>query len=85
MADSASPQPAQPTQAAQAAQAADVATAMAALADLPLAPGRNEISGPLLADWVKAANELSKKMSAAEYQQLLPATVFVHAAGDDEV
>jgi hypothetical protein len=58
---------------------------MAELADLPLGPGRDGPSGALLADWVQAANELSRKMSAAEHQHLLPATVFVHAATDDEV
>jgi hypothetical protein len=58
---------------------------MAELADLPLAAGRAEISGELLVAWVQAANELSRKMSASEHQQLLPATVFVHAPADDEV
>jgi hypothetical protein len=64
------------------AKAARMASAMAEIANLPLGPGRDEISGALLADWVKAANELSRKMSAAEHQQLLPATVFVHAPSD---
>lgn len=64
--------------------AAQMARAMAELADLPLAKGRDEISGGLLADWLKPANELSRKMSAAQHQHLLPATVFVHAPADDE-
>jgi len=55
-----------------------IAKTLADQAGLPLAPGRAEIAGGLLADWVKAANELSLKMSAAQHQQLLPATVFTH-------
>jgi hypothetical protein len=61
-----------------------IAKTLADQAGLPLAPGRAEIAGGLLADWVKAANELSLKMSAAQHQQLLPVTVFTHASTDDE-
>ena len=61
-----------------------IAKAFADQAGLPLAPGRAEIAGDLLAEWVNAANELSLKMSAAQHQQLLPATVFTHAPTDDE-
>jgi hypothetical protein len=42
------------------------------------------VVGDLLGQWLPAANELSRKMSAAEHQALLPATVFVHAPADDE-
>ncbi len=58
--------------------------ALAQAAGLSLAPGRCEAAAELLAVWLPAANELSRKMSAAEHQRLLPATVFVHAAVDDE-
>jgi hypothetical protein len=61
-----------------------IAKALADQAGLPLAAGRAEIAGELLAEWLNAANELSLKMSAAQYRQLLPATVFTHAPADDE-
>ena len=61
-----------------------IAKALADQAGLPLAAGRAEIAGGLLAEWLKPANELSLKMSAAQHQQLLPATVFAHAPTDDE-
>jgi len=57
---------------------------LAAIADLPLAEGRAEVVAELLAEWLPAANELSRKMSAPEHQTLLPATVFTHAPVDDE-
>lgn len=63
---------------------AAAARALAEAAGLTLGPGRDEIVGELLAAWLPAANELSRKMSAAEHQHLLPATVFAHAAADDE-
>jgi hypothetical protein len=43
------------------------------------------VVGELLAAWLPAANELSRKMSAVEHTTLLPATVFTHAPGDQEV
>jgi hypothetical protein len=58
--------------------------ALAAIADLPLAKGRAEVVAELLAEWLPAATELSRKMSAPEHQTLLPATVFTHAPVDDE-
>ena len=61
-----------------------MARALAQLADLPLAPGRDEIAGALLTEWLAPANELSRKMSAAQHTTLLPATVFVHAPLDEE-
>ena len=63
---------------------AALARTLAAAAGLPLAPGREEVVGELLAAWLPAANELSRKMIAAEHTGLLPATVFVHAPVDDE-
>lgn len=63
---------------------AALARVLAQVAALPLAPGRDAIVGELLAAWLPAANELSRKMSAAEHTELLPATGFVHAPGDAE-
>ena len=63
---------------------AERARALAQLADLPLAAGRDAIVGELLAAWLPPANELSRKMSAAEHTALLPATVFMHAPADHE-
>ena len=62
--------------------ATTLAATLADLADLPLATERAVIAGDLLAAWLAAANELSRKMSAPEYADLLPVTVFSHAARD---
>jgi hypothetical protein len=62
---------------------AALARVLAELADLPLGSGRDQIVGGLLAAWLPPANELSRKMSVAEYAALLPATVFTHAPTDD--
>jgi hypothetical protein len=64
---------------------AEQARLLAQVADLALAPGRDAVVGELLAAWLPAANELSRKMSAIEHTTLLPATVFTHAPGDQEV
>ena len=63
---------------------AALARTLAELADLPLGPGCEAAVGALLDAWLPAANELSRKMSAAPYQTLLPATVFMHPGLDDE-
>ena len=55
--------------------------ALADLAELPLAAGREAIIAPPLNAWVTAANELSRKMSAAKYWTLTPATGFRHPGG----
>ena len=65
-------------------QAQALAETLAQTADLPLAVGRAAIAGELLAAWLPAANELSRKMSAIEHTALLPITVFTHAAPDAE-
>ena len=62
---------------------AALARVLAELADLPLGAGRAEIVGGLLAEWLPPANELSRKMSAAQHTDLLPATVFMHAPTQD--
>ena len=61
-----------------------LAELLAQIADLPLAVGSATIAGELLAAWLPAANELSRKMSAIEHTALLPITVFTHAAPDAE-
>jgi len=47
-------------------------------AALPLSKERLAVVAPLLDAWLKDANQLSEKMSATEYQALVPATVFAH-------
>ena len=63
---------------------AERARVLARLADLPLDESRSAVVGELLAAWLPPANELSRKMSAARHMALLPATVFVHAPGENE-
>jgi hypothetical protein len=58
---------------------------LAAYAALPLAPAREAGVAGILQAWVPEANALSAKMSQAQYQTLVPATVFIHQpAGDEE-
>jgi hypothetical protein len=57
---------------------------LAAYAELPLAPGREAIINPTLEAWIKDANELSRKMSAEKYRDLVPATVFSHPVDTEE-
>lgn len=57
---------------------------LAAYAELSLAPGREAIINPTLEAWIKDANELSRKMSAEKYRDLIPATVFRHAEEPEE-
>lgn len=51
---------------------------LAQLADLALEDERLSAAAELLTAWVPAANELSRKMSVAEYDALMPITVLVH-------
>lgn len=51
---------------------------LADLAGLPLEEGREALLAPQLSDWLTAANELNRKMSAPEYLAIMPATVFTH-------
>ena len=55
--------------------------AIAAMAELPLAQGREQSIAPILDSWVRDANELSRKMSAAKYWALAPAMIFRHSGG----
>jgi hypothetical protein len=57
---------------------------LAGYAELPLAPGREAIINPTLEAWIKDANELSRKMSAEKYRDLIPATVFGHPVDTEE-
>ena len=66
------------------AQPQALAALLAHAAGLPLAAGRAAFAGELLAAWLPAANELSRKMSAIEHTDLLPITVFTHAVPDTE-
>ena len=61
-----------------------LAESLAQTAGLPLAVGSAALAGELLAAWLPAANELSRKMGAIEHAALLPITVFTHAAPDAE-
>ena len=57
---------------------------LAEYAELPLAPGRSAIINPTLEAWIKEANELSRKMSAEKYRDLIPATIFSHPIDSEE-
>lgn len=51
---------------------------LAAVAELPLDEERLSLAAELLTAWLPAANELSRTMSAAEYDELMPITVLTH-------
>ncbi len=51
---------------------------LAAVADLPLSEDRLKGAAELLTAWLPAANDLSRKMSAAEYDGLMPITILTH-------
>jgi Asp-tRNA(Asn)/Glu-tRNA(Gln) amidotransferase C subunit len=52
--------------------------ALAEIAELPLAEGREGPIAEQLAEWLTAANELNRKMSAAQHWRITPITVFTH-------
>lgn len=54
---------------------------LAELADLPLADERPSVIRPPLSIWLADANELNRKMSAAKFWEIMPATVFKHLGG----
>jgi hypothetical protein len=56
---------------------------LASAADLPLDGERLNSAAELLTAWLPAANELSKKMSAPEYLELMPITVLVHQQANE--
>ena len=54
---------------------------LARAADLPLSDDHaRTVTRPLLA-WIESANELSRKMSAPEHLERMPATAFTHPEG----
>ena len=57
---------------------------LAEYAELRLAPGREAVIIATLEAWIKDANELSRKMSADKYRDLIPATVFTHPIDPEE-
>jgi hypothetical protein len=59
--------------------------ALASYAALPLAPEREAIVAAILDAWIPAADELSRKMSTAAHQTLLPVTFLTHVVdiGED--
>lgn len=58
--------------------------ALARYAALPLPPEREATVAAILDAWIPAADELSRKMSAAGHQALLPITILTHAVGGAE-
>ncbi|HEY1366919.1 MAG TPA: hypothetical protein VGF23_07400 [Gaiellaceae bacterium] len=52
--------------------------ALAAAADLPLEEGRAALVAPVLGAWLEGANELNRKLQAAERQTVVPITTFGH-------
>lgn len=57
---------------------------LARVADLPLSDDRYAAVIEVLGAWLPDANELSRKMSAAEHWSVTPATVFTHAIAGEE-
>jgi hypothetical protein len=51
---------------------------LARAADLPLEKGRARLIAPQLGTWIEAANELSRKLAAAEHAAVQPITTFRH-------
>jgi hypothetical protein len=57
---------------------------LARYAQLPLPAEREALVAAILDAWTPAANELSRKMAAAEHQSLLPVTVLTHPGDSEE-
>lgn len=56
---------------------------LAEFAALPLPAERCAVVAATLGAWLPDANELSDKMSAHAYRDLVPATIFAHAGAQD--
>lgn len=56
--------------------------ALAKAAALPLPEDRVAAVTQLLQDWLPAASELSRIMSAPEHRAIVPITVFAHPTAD---
>ncbi len=54
--------------------------ALASAADLPVPDDRLPLIATQLGEWLSAANELNRKMSAAQHRTVTPVTVLVHPA-----
>jgi hypothetical protein len=52
--------------------------ALAAAAALPLGAEREALVAAQLREWLSAADELNRKMSAPEHWAVVPVTVFAH-------
>jgi hypothetical protein len=57
---------------------------LASAADLPLEEGRASLIAPQLGAWIDAANELSRKMAAAEHAAVQPIMTFRHPGHERE-
>lgn len=60
----------------------DGVRALARAAALPLSDDRVADLASLLSDWLPAANDLSRTMSAPEYRGTTPITAFGHLPAD---
>jgi len=60
----------------------DGVRALARAANLPLTDDRIPAIAGVLQEWLPAAIELSRIMSAPEHQASMPVTVFAHAPAD---
>ncbi len=52
--------------------------ALASAADLAVPDDRLPLIASQLGGWLEAANELNRKMSAAQHRTVTPVTVFLH-------
>lgn len=52
--------------------------ALATAADLPVPDDRLPLVAAQLRQWLVAANELNRKMSASQHRTVMPITVFLH-------
>jgi 3-methyladenine DNA glycosylase AlkC len=52
--------------------------AIANVAMLPLAKNREATIASPLSQWIKDANELNRKMSAENFREITPITIFKH-------
>jgi hypothetical protein len=58
--------------------------ALALAVELPLPPEREAMAAEQLSVWLTAANELNRKMAAAELWAVTPITVFTHPSLEGE-
>lgn len=58
---------------------------LAEAAGLPIPEDRLQLVAAQLGEWLTAANELNRKMSAPEHQTVTPVTVFLAPATTTEI